>query len=130
MTYEEARKFLKNVITYPLKPDGEDKYPNYWRAKFIDVLNLLDEQAEVLRILGKFGYYACEAYEDGERPAPNWNAQDLGHFLEEEPDEGYLAALKDALDYGIIDIDALEFDYEFQRYLETGKRPTDGDDED
>lgn len=54
MTYEEARKFLKNVITYPLKPDGENKYPNYWRAKFIDVLNLLDGQAEVLRIFKKY----------------------------------------------------------------------------
>ena len=57
MTYEEARKFLKNVITYPLKPDGENKYPNYWRAKFIDVLSLLDGQAKkckILRILGKY----------------------------------------------------------------------------
>lgn len=54
MTYEEARKFLKNVITYPLKPDGENKYPNCWRAKFIDVLNLLDEQSKILRILKKY----------------------------------------------------------------------------
>lgn len=50
MTYEEAAKFLKNAIAHPQKPDGESKYPNYWRAKFNEVLHLLDEQAEILRI--------------------------------------------------------------------------------
>lgn len=51
MTYEEATKFLKNVITYPLKPNCDSKYPNYWRAKFNEVLALLEEQDNALRIL-------------------------------------------------------------------------------
>ena len=58
MTYKEVKKFLKNVIAYPLKPDGENKYPNYWRAKFNEILHLLDEQAEVLRILKPFMFVA------------------------------------------------------------------------
>ena len=66
MTYEEAKKFLMNVITYPQKPNGDSKYPNYWIAEFIEVLALLDEQAEVLRILKKFGYFACEVHENHE----------------------------------------------------------------
>lgn len=49
MTIEEAKKFLKNVIAYPLKPDGENKYPNYWRSKFNEILRLLEEQSEALK---------------------------------------------------------------------------------
>lgn len=50
MTYEEAREFLRYAITYPLNPDGDSKYQYYLRTKFDEVLTLLDEQAEVLRI--------------------------------------------------------------------------------
>lgn len=51
MTYEEATKFLKNVIIYPLKPNGDSKYPNYWIAEFTEVLALLEEQDNAIRIL-------------------------------------------------------------------------------
>jgi len=120
-----------------------DKQKDIWYSYFIDNLSPSEiesknpnlSQRTIQRVVAAMKRDMELRFEQklpriGERPAPNWNAQDLGHFLEEEPDEGYLAALKDALDYGIIDIDALEFDYEFQRYLETGKRATDGDDED
>lgn len=53
MKIDEARKFLKQVITYPLKPDGESKYPNYWRSTFNDILKLLETQEEVLEIFAE-----------------------------------------------------------------------------
>lgn len=57
MTYEEAAKFLKDLIAHPLKSNGDDKYPNYWRAKFNEVLHLLDEQAKKCKILRIFRKY-------------------------------------------------------------------------
>lgn len=53
MKIDEAKKFLKRVIAYPSKPDGESKYPNYWRKMFNDVLNLLESQNEVLEIFAE-----------------------------------------------------------------------------
>lgn len=58
----------------------------------------------------------------GEASAPKWSAQELACFLEEKPSDDYVAAIKDMLDYGIVDIDTLEFDETFQDYLK-GKRP-------
>ncbi len=57
----------------------------------------------------------------GERPSANFEARELASFLREEPSEEYIAALKDAMDKGFIDVDALEFDYEFQSHLEALK---------
>ena len=56
----------------------------------------------------------------GEKTAPNWSVKDLASFLNERPTEDYLAAIKDLLDYGVIDTDALEFDYDFQKFVENG----------
>lgn len=58
----------------------------------------------------------------GEASAPKWSAQELACFLEEKPSDDYVAAIRDMLDYGIVDIDTLEFDETFQDYLK-GKRP-------
>lgn len=58
----------------------------------------------------------------GEASAPKWSAQELACFLEEKPSDDYVAAIRDMLDYGIVDIDILEFDETFQDYLK-GKRP-------
>lgn len=68
MTYEEATKFLKDVIAHPLKPNGDDKYPYHWRAKFNEILNLLDEQSKILRILKKHTELHLE--EDGRTQEP------------------------------------------------------------
>lgn len=56
----------------------------------------------------------------GEKTAPNWSAKDLANFLCKAPTEEYTAAIKDMLDYGVVDTDALEFDYEFQKFVENG----------
>lgn len=52
--------------------------------------------------------------------SPNWSAADLANFLTERPSDDYLAAVKDMLQYGIVDLDALEFDPMFQKYLDNG----------
>ena len=58
----------------------------------------------------------------GEVESPKWTAQDLAFFLEEKPTTDYLAAIKDMLEYGIVDIDALEFDPDFQDYVVNGRK--------
>ena len=58
----------------------------------------------------------------GEVESPKWTAQDLAFFLEEKPTTDYLSAIKDMLEYGIVDIDALEFDPDFQDYVVNGRR--------
>lgn len=57
----------------------------------------------------------------GDKEAPNWNAKDLALFLEERPSEDYIKGLQDALDYGVIDIDAIECDEEFQNFISASK---------
>lgn len=54
---------------------------------------------------------------------PKWSGDDLARFLEDKPSDDYRRAVQDMLDYGAVDIDALEFDHDFQEWLETGKRP-------
>lgn len=75
----------------------------------------------------KFRYDSAAFRRLGEIPQPRWSAEDLAAFLKEKPSQEYLEAIKDMLDYGIIDLDALEFDHGFQHFLETGRRPTDGE---
>ncbi len=60
----------------------------------------------------------------GEEIKPKWDATQLAAFLEESPSDDYKAAIQDMLDYGIIDLDALEFDHDFQHFLETGEHPS------
>ncbi len=55
--------------------------------------------------------------EVGEKVAPKWSASDLANYLSDKPAEAYVSAVKDLLDYGIVDLDALEFDKTFQDYL-------------
>lgn len=57
----------------------------------------------------------------GEVKSPKWSAPDLAKFLTENPSQGYIDAIQDMLDYGIIDLDTLEFDQDFQDYLEGGR---------
>lgn len=52
-----------------------------------------------------------------------WSPIDLALFLEEKPSDEYIQAIKDMLDYGIVDLDTLEFDHDFQHFLETGEHP-------
>ena len=56
-----------------------------------------------------------------------WDASQLAAYLEGNPSQAYQSAIQDLLDYGAIDLDALEFDQRFQDYLATGRRPADGD---
>ena len=60
----------------------------------------------------------------GEEAKPKWEAGQLASFLGGSPSDEYKAAVQDLLDYGVIDLDALEFDHDFQHYLETGERPS------
>lgn len=69
--------------------------------------------------------FVPEKYERG-ASIPNWSSSDLALFLEEKPSEDYLRAIKDCLEYGIIDIDAIETDPEFQYFLEQGKHSLKG----
>ena len=55
------------------------------------------------------------------RATPKWGARELANFLEENPSEEYVKAVSELLEYGIIDIDALEFDEMFQEFLEKGR---------
>lgn len=57
----------------------------------------------------------------GDTEAPKWSSVDLARFLEDKPSDDYIAAVKDMLAYGIVDVDALEFDPDFQDCL-AGKR--------
>lgn len=63
----------------------------------------------------------------GEATKPKWTSAQLASFLTENPSQDYLAAVQDMLDYGIVDLDALEFDHDFQNFVESGRRPTDGE---
>lgn len=59
----------------------------------------------------------------GESSKPKWDGNALAEFLEEKPSDEYRKAVQDLLDYGIVDLDALEFDHDFQHFLETGEHP-------
>ena len=60
----------------------------------------------------------------GETAKPKWSGDDLAEFLDDKPSDEYRRAVQDLLDYGIVDLDALEFDHDFQRFLETGEHPS------
>lgn len=53
----------------------------------------------------------------GEIEAPKWSAVELAQFFEEKPSADYVSAISDLLAYGIVDVDALEFDPMFQKYI-------------
>jgi len=54
----------------------------------------------------------------GEENFPKFSAKDLAEFLTDKPSEDYINGIKDALDYGIIDLDELDFDPDFQGFLD------------
>lgn len=61
----------------------------------------------------------------GENKLPKFSPKDLAEFLTDKPSEEYIAGIKDVLDYGIIDLDELEFDPDFQNFL----NPNGGDEQ-
>lgn len=62
----------------------------------------------------------CIPAEARTEKSPNWNAIDLAEFLAGglPCSEHYYQAIADALKYGAIDVNALEFDTAFQEYLD------------
>lgn len=54
--------------------------------------------------------------------SPRWSHIELAHFLEEKPNDDYIKAVKDLIDYGVISVDLLEFDPDFQAYLRGERR--------
>ena len=131
----DKRDELKQAIYLSLI-GYNDKQKKIWFAYFIDNLSpseieLQDpsvSQRTIQRVVAAMKAdmalrFPSKLPNIGEKGAPNWNAKDLATFLEEKPSNDYVRALQDALNYGIIDIDALEFDYEFQNYIATGKHP-------
>lgn len=59
---------------------------------------------------------------EGQEYKTLFTALDLANFIEEKPSEDYVRAVRDLMQLGFIDLDALEFDGLFQDFLE-GKRP-------
>lgn len=57
----------------------------------------------------------------GEKTSPKWSYAELANFLEDKPSEDYMKAVKDMIDYGVVSVDLLEFDPDFQDFL-AGKR--------
>lgn len=55
-------------------------------------------------------------FSDGE--TPKWSHVELAGFLQKDPSEAYVKAVKDMVDGGYISIDILESDPKFQEYLQ------------
>lgn len=54
----------------------------------------------------------------GDKESPKWSHTELARFLsKKEPSDEYARAVKDMIEYGIVSIDLLEFDPEFQDFL-------------
>lgn len=89
----------------------EDKYNLGYRNVYRMVSAMQEDMS--LRFVGKV------PDESGAKTL-NWGAARLATFLTENPSNDYIEAVEDALNYGIIDIDSLEFDPDFQDFLEKG----------
>lgn len=57
----------------------------------------------------------------GEKKFPKFSPKDLAEFLTEKPSEDYVLAIKDLLNYGIVDLDELDFDPDFQGWINSGE---------
>ena len=63
----------------------------------------------------------------GETDSPRYSASDIASFVRKKPSEEYVSAVSDLLEYGIVDLDALEFDPKFQDFIDRRAVAGDGD---
>jgi len=129
----DKRDELKQAI-YMSLIGYNDKQKKIWFAYFIDNLSpseieLQDpniSQRTIQRVVAAMKADMALRFPSklptiGDKEAPNWNAKDLASFLGERPSEDYIKGLQDAFDYGVIDIDAIECDEEFQNFISASK---------